>query len=57
MKTIALKKMAVDQLTFAPIFIAVIMGSISASQGQSSMIRQRLQQDYKDVLFTNYKVL
>ncbi|XP_075234277.1 mitochondrial inner membrane protein MPV17 isoform X2 [Lycorma delicatula] len=52
-----LKKIAVDQTLFAPCFIPVIMSSIAFTEGKSvEDIKWKLQSEYFNVLFTNYKI-
>lgn len=56
-KLAALRKVAMDQLLFAPPFLALIMTVVASAQGDSLVrIKQRLSEDYMDVLKSNYKV-
>ncbi|GLV39187.1 pasang lhamu [Carabus blaptoides fortunei] len=49
--TVVLKKVALDQLLFAPVFIGVLLGTIGAMQGQSIEDNiNNLKRDYPDVL-------
>lgn len=55
--TVVLKKVALDQFIFAPIFIGVLLSTIGAMQGQSiEEIKNNLKRDYPDVIVNNYKV-
>lgn len=56
-KTSALKKVFVDQVIFAPFFLATILGVIGIVQGNSiEDIKRKLDHDYMDVLKNNYKL-
>ncbi|CAO1378730.1 unnamed protein product [Diamesa hyperborea] len=51
------KKVALDQVLFAPIFLGSLIGLISALQGKNvAEIKSKLETDYTDILITNYKV-
>ncbi|XP_024943935.1 protein Mpv17 isoform X2 [Cephus cinctus] len=55
--TVALKKVACDQLLFAPSFIVILLSTISALQGGNMEdIKSRLKNDYIDILKNNYKL-
>jgi len=52
-----LMKVATDQLLFAPTFVAAFMSTIALLNGESvDKIKTRLEQDYCNVLTTNWKV-
>ncbi|XP_011297995.1 protein Mpv17 [Fopius arisanus] len=54
---VAAKKVACDQLLFAPCFIGVLLSSIGFMQGNSlNSVREKLQKEYLDILRNNYKV-
>jgi protein Mpv17 len=54
---IALKKVALDQFVFAPVFLAALVGIIGASQGHNiPELKRKLRCEYKDILITNYYV-
>lgn len=56
--TVALKKVACDQLLFAPTFIIVLLSAIGAMQGNDiKSIKLKLEDEYIDILKNNYKVL
>lgn len=56
-KSSALKKVFIDQVIFAPFFLAAILGLIGIVQGNSiDYIKKKLEHDYTDVLKNNYKV-
>lgn len=55
--TAALKKVALDQFVFAPIFISVLLVTINGMQGQTMDENiNNLKRDYPDVLVNNYKL-
>lgn len=50
-------KVGIDQLIFAPIFIAVFVSIISYMQDQNvQLIEHKLKTQYKDILISNYYV-
>lgn len=52
-----LKKVALDQFIFAPVFISVLLVTINGMQGQSMDENiNNLKRDYPDVLVNNYKL-
>lgn len=54
---VALKKVTVDQLVFAPFFLGVFITSLGVMQLQSPQeIQQKLKDEYCDVLLANYKL-
>ncbi|XP_044578301.1 protein Mpv17 [Cotesia glomerata] len=54
---VALKKVAFDQLLFAPTFIVVLLSSIGLMQGNDiNGIKTKLSNEYKDILINNYKL-
>lgn len=55
--TTTLKKVACDQLLFAPIFIATLISTIGLSQGSSLQgIKDKLKNEYPDIVTNNYKL-
>ncbi|GLG92852.1 uncharacterized protein GBIM_00409 [Gryllus bimaculatus] len=51
------KKVLVDQGIFAPAFIASILTLLMGINGEKpEAIKEKLKQDYKDILITNYKI-
>ncbi|XP_057331291.1 protein Mpv17-like [Microplitis mediator] len=56
-KVVALKKVACDQVLFAPAFIVVLLTSIGLMQGKDiGGIKTKLSNEYKDILINNYKL-
>ncbi|CAH0699089.1 unnamed protein product [Spodoptera exigua] len=54
-KTVALKKVFIDQILFAPIFLCGILSAVAAMQGKDwTSIKSDLETNYLDVLKTNY---
>ncbi|XP_055377410.1 mpv17-like protein isoform X2 [Condylostylus longicornis] len=54
---LAIKKVCVDQLIFAPMFIGLFTITISIIQGlNNNEIRKRFENEYIDIVLTNYKV-
>uniref|UniRef100_A0A182TJS1 Mitochondrial inner membrane protein Mpv17 n=1 Tax=Anopheles melas TaxID=34690 RepID=A0A182TJS1_9DIPT len=52
-----LKKVALDQIVFAPIFLGTLIGTIGLLQGHNlAEIRHKLRHEYGDILLTNYYV-
>lgn len=52
-----LYKVTLDQIVFAPIFLATLIGTIGAMQGRNlTEIKKKLRTEYKDILITNYYV-
>ncbi|XP_017768004.1 PREDICTED: protein Mpv17 [Nicrophorus vespilloides] len=55
--SVALKKMACDQLLFAPCFIVVFLTALGLVQRKPlDSIQKDITRDYKDILITNYKL-
>lgn len=51
------KKIAYDQLIFAPCFLAVLVPSLNALKGQTFLeVKENMRNNYPDILVTNYKV-
>lgn len=56
-KTVAMKKVFVDQAIFAPSFLCIILATVGAMQGKNwDNIKRDLQANYFDVLQTNYYI-
>ncbi|XP_053315293.1 protein Mpv17 [Spea bombifrons] len=56
-KSVALKKMLLDQGAFAPCFLGCFLSVVSALNGLSTEeIWGKLKRDYKDALITNYYI-
>ncbi|XP_074656557.1 mitochondrial inner membrane protein Mpv17-like [Tubulanus polymorphus] len=56
-KVTAFKKMAADQIFFAPTFLFGFLTIMSAGQGKSSLeIQEKINQDYFQMLLNSYKV-
>ena len=52
-----LKRLAMDQLVFAPLFIPTFMTSVLVLEGKNTCaIKERLQQDYLSALRANYTI-
>lgn len=52
-----IKKVIIDQGFFAPVFITVLLTVIGITQGKDiEGIKEKLKNDYKDILTNNYKV-
>uniref|UniRef100_A0A8D8EV70 Mitochondrial inner membrane protein Mpv17 n=1 Tax=Culex pipiens TaxID=7175 RepID=A0A8D8EV70_CULPI len=55
--TTTLKKVTLDQLVFAPIFLGTLIGTIGALQGNNrAEIERKLRNEYPDILLTNYYI-
>lgn len=55
--TVVLKKVACDQLLFAPTFLAVLLSAIGFSQGRDIQnLTAKLKNEYPDILLSNYKI-
>lgn len=55
--TVAIKKVFVDQVIFAPTFLCMILATVGALQGKKwDVIKQDLDANYLDVLKTNYYI-
>ncbi|RVE45581.1 hypothetical protein evm_009778 [Chilo suppressalis] len=56
-KTVALKKVFVDQVLFAPAFLSLILVAVGALQGKPwETVKLDLKANYSDVLITNYYI-
>uniref|UniRef100_U5ETK0 Mitochondrial inner membrane protein Mpv17 n=1 Tax=Corethrella appendiculata TaxID=1370023 RepID=U5ETK0_9DIPT len=52
-----LKKVAFDQLIFAPMFLGTLLSTIGLLQGHNvNEVKTKLKHEYKDILVTNYYV-
>ncbi|XP_032677754.1 protein Mpv17 isoform X1 [Odontomachus brunneus] len=55
--TVGIKKVACDQLLFAPTFIAVLLVAIGVCQGKDiEKLKIKLANEYSDILINNYKL-
>lgn len=55
--SVAIKKVACDQLLYAPTFIAVLLIVIGICQGKDTEgLQIKITNEYKDILMNNYKV-
>ncbi|XP_045615513.1 protein Mpv17 isoform X2 [Procambarus clarkii] len=53
----ALKKVAVDQLVFAPVFLGVFLGVLGVMQGhRPQRIQNDIKKNYKDIILTCWSV-
>lgn len=56
-KTVAVKKVLMDQIVFAPTFLLFILSSVGFMQGKSlENIEKDIKNNYLDVLITNYYI-
>lgn len=54
---VAVKKVACDQLLFAPFFIVILLSTVGFMQGNDvNSIKKKLENEYPDILISNYKV-
>ncbi|XP_043479408.1 protein Mpv17-like [Leptopilina heterotoma] len=54
---VTLKKVACDQLLFAPFFLSILVVVIGVLQGnEMESIKQKLKNEYPDILASNYKL-
>lgn len=54
---VTIKKVAIDQILFAPTFIVVLLTTIGVMQGNdATSIKNKLKNEYTDILWNNYKV-
>lgn len=54
---ITCKKVALDQLVFAPVFLGTLIGTIGLLQGNNrEQIERKLRTEYSDILLTNYYI-
>jgi len=55
--SVVIKKVACDQLFFAPTFLAVLLITIGISQGKDiERLKIKIANEYSDILMNNYKV-
>ncbi|XP_034943333.1 protein Mpv17 [Chelonus insularis] len=55
--TVVLKKVACDQLLFAPTFIVILLSSIGLMQGNNiDGVKRKISNEYEDILINNYKI-
>ncbi|XP_048005266.1 protein Mpv17 [Leguminivora glycinivorella] len=56
-KTVAIKKVFVDQAIFAPTFLFLILATVGTMQGKNwETVKSEIRRDYFDVLKTNYLI-
>ncbi|CAG9110685.1 hypothetical protein JYU34_011068 [Plutella xylostella] len=56
-KTVALKKVFIDQFIFAPAFLLFLLGAVGTLQGKSwRVVKSDLEANYPDVLLANYYI-
>ena len=56
-KVAAFKKVALDQLLFAPSFLVIFLTTLGVTQGKSSReIKAQIENDYVDIIITNWTV-
>lgn len=54
---VVVKKVACDQILFAPTFIVILLSTIGLMQGNDiTSIKKKLDNEYVDILINNYKV-
>ncbi|XP_049854463.1 protein Mpv17-like isoform X5 [Schistocerca gregaria] len=54
---IVVKKVALDQLCFVPVFLGVLVSIIGFANGKSlDQVKEKLEADYPDIMMTNYKI-
>ncbi|XP_049951390.1 protein Mpv17-like isoform X2 [Schistocerca serialis cubense] len=54
---IVVKKVALDQLCFVPLFLGVLVSIIGFGNGKSvDQVKEKLEADYPDIMMTNYKI-
>lgn len=52
-----IQKVCIDQLVFAPVFLAILLSIIGYSQDQDvNKVKAKIQSDYMDILSANYTV-
>lgn len=52
-----MQKVFIDQVVFAPIFLAILLSMIGYSQHQDvEKVKEKLRHDYTDILVANYSV-
>lgn len=56
-KTVAIKKVLIDQTLFAPMFLGLLLVTVGVLQGKDGVhIKSDLKANYLDVLATNYYI-
>ncbi|XP_055640067.1 protein Mpv17 [Toxorhynchites rutilus septentrionalis] len=54
---VTFKKVALDQLIFAPVFLGTFIGTVGLFQGNNRLeIERKLKNEYTDILLTNYYI-
>lgn len=55
--TVVIKKVALDQLVFTPVFLGILLTTLGGIQTRNlNHSVKRVRRDYKDVLLANYKL-
>lgn len=55
-KDVALKKVLLDQLIFAPTMMVIFLSTLSIIQHRPCKILEKIERDYVDIMIANYRV-